>query len=113
MADVLTIDAVSWEVQSSGAAIDRVPIGSVSRAFDGSLRSSRRALFKESSGFRTAPLDATEAAAFEAYDDGALHTVAGEFFGSVSALIAIEGSDLIDYSGTDFRTVHRFKISTT
>lgn len=113
MADFLTIDAVPWDVQTSGASTTVVQVGSVSRAFDGTLRSSRRARFVESSGFRTAPLIPADAATFEAYDDGALHSVAGDALGSVSALISIEGSDFIDEGGTAFRIVHRFKILPT
>lgn len=113
MADFLTIDAVPWDVQTSGAGTQVVVIGSVSRSFAGPLRSSRRARYVETSGWRTAPLIPADAATFEAYDDGALHSVAGDALGSVSALISIEGSDFIDEGGTAFRVVHRFKVIPT
>lgn len=111
----LTIDAANVDVQSEGASIRYEKVGTVDRAFDGTLRSSRRDKFASLEGFRTIPLAPSAAATFEGYDDGVTHTISGDVVGgaSLSGLVLIEETNLLPDGGTSFLAVHRFTIRLT
>lgn len=111
MADFLTIDGTPWDVQSQGAGESYVRVGGERRAFDGTLRSSKKAGKLETSGFQTAPLDSTDSSTFRGLDDGTFHSIGGDVIGgTVQALVVIEGSSLIAVGDTGFLRVFRFAL---
>lgn len=110
----LTIDATPVLVQADDAGYAPVKVGSIRRAFDGTLRSSLRDQHYETRGWRTLPLTPAESAAFFAYDDGGLHVISGDAFGGASfnALVTIDDVKMIQ-DGTAFRVIHAFTLRVT
>lgn len=111
----LTIDSAPWDVFTQGARLQLAKVGTAERAFDGTLRSSRRAEFVEAIGWQTSFLNASEAATFLGYDDGAFHSISGDAFGggTVQALVEITDTEFVDAGGVGFTQVHTFNLRTT